>query len=300
MTGIQILHHSLSKPEISVNKSLLIQIFLFLSGGSRGANRADARALHTRLRAGVLLVMPFLLAMVVTMAWLPVFGGWPPMAHRGYIPASARSTRADTAHRRSCHGDRGAIAALLVIPIAAPDRYFLIAAGVLTLFGGLDDRFNLDHRLKILGQVIAAAIVMSGVTSRFTASPSRIGCFFRNGFGSAHVPVLGRHHQCHQSRGRTRRARRRDDVSMPVRARDAGLQQRSRLLRGAGAGVRRSGAWILAVQHLSGQRLHGRRREPAARFRGRRVEPACDPGRQQRRERRHADSAACAADPGHA
>ena len=111
----------------------------------------------------MLFVMPFLLAMVVTMAWLPVFGRvaakWRIVDHPGERKV----------HERPIPRIGGVamaigvlIAALLVIPLAAPDRYFLIAAGVLTLFGGLDDRFDLDYRLKMLGQVIAAVIVVVG------------------------------------------------------------------------------------------------------------------------------------------
>src|SRR5690242_9462264 len=38
---------------------------------------------------------------------------------------------------------------------------FLIGASIIVVFGGLDDRFNLDYRLKFLGQVTAAVVVMS-------------------------------------------------------------------------------------------------------------------------------------------
>jgi UDP-GlcNAc:undecaprenyl-phosphate GlcNAc-1-phosphate transferase len=111
----------------------------------------------------VLLVLPFLLAMVVTMAWLPVFGK---MAARWRIVDHPGERKVHAAPIPRIGGVAMAlgvsIAALLVIPIGRPDRYFLIAAGVLTVFGGLDDRFNLDHRIKFLGQLIAAAIVILG------------------------------------------------------------------------------------------------------------------------------------------
>ncbi len=111
----------------------------------------------------MLLVMPFLLAMVVTMAWLPVFGRvaskWRIVDHPGERKV----------HEKPIPRIGGVamaigvlIAALLVIPLDAPDRYFLVAAGVLTLFGGLDDRFDLNYRIKLLGQVIAALIVVVG------------------------------------------------------------------------------------------------------------------------------------------
>lgn len=38
---------------------------------------------------------------------------------------------------------------------------FLLGASIIVVFGVLDDRFNLDYRLKFLGQVIAAIIVIS-------------------------------------------------------------------------------------------------------------------------------------------
>jgi UDP-GlcNAc:undecaprenyl-phosphate GlcNAc-1-phosphate transferase len=111
----------------------------------------------------MLLVMPFLLAMVVTMAWLPVFGQvaakWRIVDHPG-----ERKVHATPIPRIGgvAMAIGVLIAALLVIPLGTPDRYFLIAAGVLTLFGCLDDRFDLDYRIKFFGQVLAAAIVVVG------------------------------------------------------------------------------------------------------------------------------------------
>jgi len=111
----------------------------------------------------MLLVMPFLLAMIVTMAWLPVFGK---MAARWRIVDHPGERKVHAVPIPRIGGVAMAlgvsIAALLVIPIGSPDRHFLIAAGVLTVFGGLDDRFNLDHRIKFFGQLIAAAIVILG------------------------------------------------------------------------------------------------------------------------------------------
>src|ERR1700728_608352 len=107
--------------------------------------------------------MPFLLAMVVTMAWLPIFGRvaakWRIVDHPG-----ERKVHAVPIPRIG--GVAMAIgvlvAALIVVPLETPDRYFLIAAGVVALFGGLDDRFDLDYRIKLLGQLFAAAIVILG------------------------------------------------------------------------------------------------------------------------------------------
>src|SRR5271165_6531320 len=111
----------------------------------------------------MLFVMPFLLAMVVTMVWLPVFGRvatkWRIIDHPG-----ERKVHATPIPRIGgvAMAIGVLIAALLVIPLDAPHRYFLIAAGVLTLFGALDDRFDLNYRIKLLGQLIAAGIVVVG------------------------------------------------------------------------------------------------------------------------------------------
>src|SRR5882762_5808399 len=52
------------------------------------------------------------------------------------------------------------VAALLTIQLERGDRYFLAAAGVLTVFGVLDDRFDLDYRIKLAGQILAVLIVV--------------------------------------------------------------------------------------------------------------------------------------------
>lgn len=46
------------------------------------------------------------------------------------------------------------------VPIDARFAAFIAAAVLLFLFGLLDDRFNLDYRLKLLGQLLAASIVV--------------------------------------------------------------------------------------------------------------------------------------------
>lgn len=111
----------------------------------------------------MLFVMPFLLAMVVTMAWLPVFGRF-----------AAKWRVVDQPGERKVHSIPipriGGVAmaigvlvsALIVIRLGPSDRYFLIAAGVLAVFGALDDRFDLDYRIKLAGQLMAAAIVVFG------------------------------------------------------------------------------------------------------------------------------------------
>lgn len=51
---------------------------------------------------------------------------------------------------------------LLWVPLRQDLAAFLIAAGVLFVFGVLDDRFNLDYRLKFGGQFLASLIVTLG------------------------------------------------------------------------------------------------------------------------------------------
>ncbi len=51
---------------------------------------------------------------------------------------------------------------LLWVPMGPDLRAFMMAVGVLFVFGVLDDRFNLDYRLKLLGQALAALIVTLG------------------------------------------------------------------------------------------------------------------------------------------
>jgi UDP-GlcNAc:undecaprenyl-phosphate GlcNAc-1-phosphate transferase len=108
-------------------------------------------------------VMPFLLAMVVTMAWLPLFGRF-----------ATKWGIVDRPGLRKVHaipipriGGLAMIigvlvAAIVVIPLDPKDRYFLIAAGVLAAFGAADDRFDLDYRVKLVGQLLAILIVVIG------------------------------------------------------------------------------------------------------------------------------------------
>ncbi len=109
-------------------------------------------------------VMPFVLAMVVTMACLPAL-----------VRLATRWLMVDQPGVRKVHsvpvprvgGIAMAVgvlvAALLTIDLQTQDRWFLAAAGVLVLFGALDDRFDLDYRVKLIGQLLAVGIaVMAG------------------------------------------------------------------------------------------------------------------------------------------
>jgi UDP-GlcNAc:undecaprenyl-phosphate/decaprenyl-phosphate GlcNAc-1-phosphate transferase len=109
------------------------------------------------------LVMPFVLAMVVTIAFLPALGR---VAAKWRIVDHPGLRKVHTTPIPRIGGVAMALgvlaAALLFVSLDAPDRYFLIAAGVLTVFGALDDRFDLHYRIKLLGQVAAALIVVIG------------------------------------------------------------------------------------------------------------------------------------------
>jgi len=106
-------------------------------------------------------IMPFLLAMVVTIAWLPVLAR---VATRWGI-VDKPGTRKVHAIPIPRIGGLAMIvgvlvAAIIVIPLDPNVQYFLIAAGVLAAFGAADDRFDLDYRIKLAGQLLAILIVV--------------------------------------------------------------------------------------------------------------------------------------------
>jgi UDP-GlcNAc:undecaprenyl-phosphate GlcNAc-1-phosphate transferase len=107
--------------------------------------------------------VPFLLAMVVTMLWMPAFGR---LAIRWGIvdrPGQRKVHAAPIARVGGLAMVLGVlIAALMVIPLGPRERYFLAAGVVLTLFGAADDRFDLDYRIKLIGQLIAVMLVVWG------------------------------------------------------------------------------------------------------------------------------------------
>ena len=111
----------------------------------------------------MLYVMPFLLAMVVTMAWLPLFGR---MATKWGIVDKPGARKVHAIPIPRIGGIAMVIgvmvAAIIVIPLGPGDDYFLIAAFVLAGFGAADDRFDLDYRIKLVGQLLAVLIVVIG------------------------------------------------------------------------------------------------------------------------------------------
>ena len=109
----------------------------------------------------MLYVMPFLVAMVGTMVWLPVFQR---VAVRWGIVDEPGLRKVHSSAIPRVGGLAMVIgvllAALIVIPLEARERWFLVACGLLAAFGAADDRFDLDYRVKLLGQLIAASIVV--------------------------------------------------------------------------------------------------------------------------------------------
>ena len=116
----------------------------------------------------MLYVMPFLLAMVVTMAFLPIFGRvaarWGIVDHPGMrkVHATPIPRIGGVAMLIGVM-----VAAIVGIPLESPDRYFLAAAVALTAFGVWDDRFDLDYRIKFAGQLLAVGIVVFGGDIQF-------------------------------------------------------------------------------------------------------------------------------------
>jgi UDP-GlcNAc:undecaprenyl-phosphate/decaprenyl-phosphate GlcNAc-1-phosphate transferase len=106
-------------------------------------------------------VMPFLLAMVVTIAWLPVLAR---LATKWGIVDKPGIRKVHAIPIPRIGGLAMVIgvlvAAIIVIPLDPDDQYFLIAAGVLAAFGAADDRFDLDYRVKLVGQLLAILIVV--------------------------------------------------------------------------------------------------------------------------------------------
>jgi UDP-GlcNAc:undecaprenyl-phosphate/decaprenyl-phosphate GlcNAc-1-phosphate transferase len=106
-------------------------------------------------------VMPFVLAMVVTMAGLPLLVR---LATRWLIVDQPGARKVHSVAIPRVGGVAMAvgvfIAALLTVDLQMQDRWFLAAAGVLVLFGIMDDRFDLDYRIKLIGQLVAVGIVV--------------------------------------------------------------------------------------------------------------------------------------------
>jgi UDP-GlcNAc:undecaprenyl-phosphate GlcNAc-1-phosphate transferase len=105
--------------------------------------------------------MPFVLAMVVTMASLPLLVR---LATRWLIVDQPGGRKVHSVPIPRVGGVAMTLgifaAALLTVDLQTQDRWFLAAAGVLAIFGVMDDRFDLDYRIKLIGQLLAVGIVV--------------------------------------------------------------------------------------------------------------------------------------------
>jgi UDP-GlcNAc:undecaprenyl-phosphate GlcNAc-1-phosphate transferase len=106
-------------------------------------------------------VMPFIVGMIVTMAWLPLLVR---LANRWLIIDHPGVRKVHSAPVPRVGGIAMAlgvlIAALVTMHLQRSDIWFLAAAGVLITFGVVDDRFDLDYRVKLIGQLLAVSIVV--------------------------------------------------------------------------------------------------------------------------------------------
>jgi UDP-GlcNAc:undecaprenyl-phosphate GlcNAc-1-phosphate transferase len=108
-------------------------------------------------------LMPFILAMIVTMAWLPLLVRYAPRWGIVDRPGARKVHTAPVPRVGGLAMTLGVmIAAALTINLHQQDRWFLIAAAVLVLFGAIDDRFDLDYRIKLIGQLLAVGMVVFG------------------------------------------------------------------------------------------------------------------------------------------
>jgi UDP-GlcNAc:undecaprenyl-phosphate GlcNAc-1-phosphate transferase len=106
-------------------------------------------------------VMPFIVGMVVTMALLPMLAR---LASRWLIIDHPGARKVHSAPVPRVGGIAMAlgvlVAALATMNLHVADIWFLAAAGILMIFGIADDRFDLDYRVKLIGQLIAVNIVV--------------------------------------------------------------------------------------------------------------------------------------------
>jgi UDP-GlcNAc:undecaprenyl-phosphate/decaprenyl-phosphate GlcNAc-1-phosphate transferase len=113
-------------------------------------------------------VMPFIVGMVVTMVCLPALVRlgvkWLMVDHPGARKVHSIAIPRVGGVAMACGVF---IAALFTINLQPADVWFLVAAAVLTIFGALDDRFDLDYRVKFIGQLTAVAIVVAAGDVRF-------------------------------------------------------------------------------------------------------------------------------------
>ncbi len=105
--------------------------------------------------------MPFVVAMIGAMATLPFLAK---LAQRWRIVDHPGQRKIHSAPIPRIGGLAMAlgvfVAAGVAIRLEVADRWFLSAAGVLVVFGALDDRYDLNYRIKFAGQLLAVAMVV--------------------------------------------------------------------------------------------------------------------------------------------
>jgi UDP-GlcNAc:undecaprenyl-phosphate GlcNAc-1-phosphate transferase len=106
-------------------------------------------------------VLPFILAMAVTMAGLPLFVR---LANKWLLVDQPGGRKVHAAPVPRVGGLAMAcgvlVAAVATLNLQPSDRWLLLAAAVMLAFGVLDDRFDIDYRLKLIGQIFAVSIVV--------------------------------------------------------------------------------------------------------------------------------------------
>src|SRR3984957_16629293 len=113
-------------------------------------------------------VMPFIVAMVVTMVCLPALVRlavkWLMVDHPGARKVHSIAIPRVGGVAMACGVF---IASLFTINLQPADIWFLAAAAVLTIFGALDDRFDLDYRAQVIGHFVAVALGIAAGAGRF-------------------------------------------------------------------------------------------------------------------------------------
>ena len=108
-------------------------------------------------------VLSFLIALVVTMALMPMLMRYAVRIGLVDLPA-ARKVHSRPIPRVGGVAMAGGIGVALLLA-GVPDRFtfaYLAAGGTLLVFGALDDRFDLDYRIKFVGQFLAIGIIVMG------------------------------------------------------------------------------------------------------------------------------------------
>jgi UDP-GlcNAc:undecaprenyl-phosphate/decaprenyl-phosphate GlcNAc-1-phosphate transferase len=106
-------------------------------------------------------LVPFVIAMAIAMAGLPLLARF--ATKWGIVDQpGVRKVHATPVPRIGgiAMALAAFLAAIISIDLQPSDRWFLLAAAVLVAFGASDDRFDLDYRIKFIGQFLAVGIVV--------------------------------------------------------------------------------------------------------------------------------------------